>query len=130
MITAIKKQLDKAKLHRYYRMIEEFRTIDPDMPVQQIATFLFVATREGSSVKAISAGTGQVSSSTSRNIAALSKYHRLNKPGLDLIEAREDPADRRYKTVHLTPKGHMFAENLIYKIETTEEKEKGESKEL
>ena len=41
----------------------------------------------------------------SRTVAALSKWQRRGTPGLDLIEAIEDPRERRRKIMYLTPKG-------------------------
>lgn len=106
--------MDNTTLRKLFRLVEAFRTLDSEMPVQQCATFLYVAlnTDNDVSVQSVSKATGQGSSSTSRNIAALSRIVRPGKPGLDLIETRENPYDRRFKTVHLTEKGRRFAENL------------------
>jgi DNA-binding MarR family transcriptional regulator len=35
----------------------------------------------------------------------LSKWHRLGKPGFDLVETVDDPRERRRKLVYLTSKG-------------------------
>jgi DNA-binding MarR family transcriptional regulator len=43
----------------------------------------------------------------SRTVAALSKWQRRGTPGLDLIEAIEDPRERRRKIMYLTPKGRQ-----------------------
>lgn len=106
--------MDSTSLRKMFRLVEAFRTLDSEMPVQQCATFLYVALNDKNdiSIQAVSKATGQGSSSTSRNIAALSKVIKVGKPGLDLIETRENPYDRRYKTVHLTEKGRRFAESL------------------
>jgi DNA-binding MarR family transcriptional regulator len=53
---------------------------------------------------------GIAQSSASRNIAALSRWHSFGKDGHDLVEAREDPRERRRKIVSLTPRGrHLVA---------------------
>jgi DNA-binding MarR family transcriptional regulator len=43
----------------------------------------------------------------SRTVAALSKWQRRGTPGLDLIEAIEDPRERRRKIMYLSPKGRQ-----------------------
>ena len=50
--------------------------------------------------------------SASRNIAALSKWHSFGKAGHDLVEAHEDPRERRRKLVQLTPKGQRLVKIL------------------
>jgi DNA-binding MarR family transcriptional regulator len=51
-------------------------------------------------------------SSASRNIAALSRWHSFGKDGHNLVEAREDPRERRRKIVSLTPRGHHLVATL------------------
>lgn len=99
------------------KMLEEFRKIEPDMPLQMAATFLTVANEEGITMKTLGERLGISQSSCSRNIAALSKFHRLNKPGHDLVCATEDPVERRRKIVKLTPKGKRVAEALLEILE-------------
>ena len=67
---------------------------------------------EGISMKDLAEKVGIAQSSTSRNVAALSKWHRLGKEGLDLVEAIEDPAERRRKIVYLTSKGKALGRSL------------------
>lgn len=55
---------------------------------------------------------GITSASASRNIAALSKWHRHGKPGHGLVEAYENPARRIEKFIQLTPKGKRVAETI------------------
>ena len=99
-------------LGRVYRIIEEFRKLDPEIPSQAINAFLYIVLHEGCSVKDIGEALNLRQSSASRNVALLSKMHRLGKPGLGLIEAKEDPRDRRWKTVNLTARGRRFLEDL------------------
>lgn len=99
------------------KMLEEFRKLDSDMPLQTAATFLSVANEEGITMKSLGERLGISQSSCSRNVAALSKHHRLNKPGHDLVYATEDPEERRRKIVKLTPKGKRVAETLLEILE-------------
>lgn len=99
-------------LVRILNIIEEFRKLDPELPSQMGATFVLVAARPGITMKDMAEILGISQASCSRNVAALSKWHRLNKPGHDLVEAMEDPIERRRKIVKLTPKGKRVAETL------------------
>jgi DNA-binding MarR family transcriptional regulator len=94
--------------------IEAFRAIDSTMEMQKALTFLVVAasTDRDISMKELRDRIGFASSSTSRNIAALSKHHRLGKPGYDLVETYEDLADRRNNLVRLTAKGRALAHRI------------------
>jgi DNA-binding MarR family transcriptional regulator len=92
------------------RVLEEFRRFDPDMPIQYALSFLTIAQHEGLSMGDLAQRLGIAQSSASRNIAALSRWHSFGKDGHDLVEAREDPRERRRKIVSLTPLGrHLVA---------------------
>ena len=49
---------------------------------------------------------------TIRNVAALSKWHSFGKAGHDLVQAEEDPRERRRKIITLTDKGRELAAQL------------------
>lgn len=52
-------------------------------------------------------------SATSRHVALLSAAsYRKGEPGLGLVEAREDPNDRKVRQVFLTEEGQDFARTL------------------
>ncbi|HLZ66230.1 MAG TPA: MarR family transcriptional regulator [Aliidongia sp.] len=94
------------------RVLEEFRRLDPDLPIQYALSFLTIAQREGMSMGELAQHLGIAQSSASRNIAALSKWHSFGKAGHDLVEAHEDPRERRRKLVQLTPKGKRLVKIL------------------
>lgn len=94
------------------RVLEEFRTLDPDLPIQYALSFLTLAQNEGLSMGELAQRLAIAQSSASRNIAALSDWHSFGKPGLGLVEAREDPRERRRKLVSLTAKGRAFLHRL------------------
>ena len=54
--------------------------------------------------------------SMSRNVAALSPWHRHGKKGHELLLAQEDPEERRRKIIRLTPKGEKFMLRLVAKM--------------
>ncbi|WP_019025376.1 MULTISPECIES: MarR family winged helix-turn-helix transcriptional regulator [unclassified Thioalkalivibrio] len=94
------------------KVIHEFRKHDPQMPMQTAAIFLEVAARPGITMKDLGSRLGVAQSTCSRNVSALSRMSRNDNPGLDLVEAREDPSERRRKQVWLTPKGKLLALSL------------------
>ena len=98
---------------RLMRAMEVFRELDPDMPIQYALSFLTLARNPGLSIRDLSERLGIAQSSASRNVAALSEWHSFRKPGHDLIQAKEDPRERRRKIVTLTRKG----EALLHRLE-------------
>lgn len=94
------------------RVLEAFRLLDPDLPIQYALSFLTIAQNEGLSIRDLSEHLGIAQSSASRNVAALSKWHSFGKEGHDLVQAEEDPRERRRKIVTLTPKGRALALRL------------------
>lgn len=101
-----------AALIKTLMILAEFSKLDPEMSVRMASVFVRVAENPGITMKELAEREGMSQSSCSRNIAALSKWHRLNKPGLDLVYASEDPVERRRKVAYLTPKGKKVAETL------------------
>lgn len=104
--------MTKQAMHTLIKVIEEFRKLDAEMPMQTAAVFLNVVLNPGVTMKDLADRCGISQASTSRNIAALSKWHRLGKAGHDLVEAVEDPAERRRKIVNLTAKGKRVAASI------------------
>lgn len=100
------------ELWKITRCLEEMRRIDPEIQAQTVTCFLEVAMNPGITMKDLGERVGISQSSVSRNVAALSKVHRLNRPGHDLLVAVEDPMERRRKIVNLTEKGRKVAESL------------------
>lgn len=94
------------------RALEVFRELDPDMPIQYALSFLTLARNPGLSIRDLSERLGIAQSSASRNVAALSEWHSFRKPGHDLIQAKEDPRERRRKIVTPTPKGEALLARL------------------
>jgi DNA-binding MarR family transcriptional regulator len=96
-----------------YTMLTRFREQDETMPVQQMLVFCYIALNEGSTQRDLIKDLDMASSTSSRNIAALSPVHRLGTPGLALITWTDDPQDRRAKLLVLTAKGRAFAHRLL-----------------
>ena len=100
---------DRYALVQLFKAIEEFRGVDPEMPSQSAALFLYSAIYPGCTMTDLQTNLGMSQASCSRNVSALSEWHRLEKPGLGLIVAAPDPMERRRKIVRLTEKGEQLA---------------------
>ena len=103
---------DIPALPRLVGAIEEFRKFDPEMQLQTVLTFIHVAIFPGLTMKELSSRVGVAQSSTSRNVASLSKQKKFDKAGHALVIAEEDPRERRRKLVRLTPRGERVAATL------------------
>lgn len=104
---------ERRQLRSIYGLLSELRKIDADMPVNQTVCLAWVALNEGRTQVELRRDLDMASSTSSRSLAALSKVHRLGKPGLDLIEWAENPEDRRAKLLFLSTKGRALVERML-----------------
>lgn len=93
-------------------LIEAFRSLDENMPIQQAAVFLTIALNEGASQKDIAEIANLGQGSASRNIAAFLSLNRFKRKGHNLLRAESDPMELRIKRHYLSKKGTEFAQNL------------------
>lgn len=100
-------------------IIRILRTLAPDMPMQQADILIAVAMNPGATMNDLSRATGLSQSSISRNVQAMSRIHRLGKPGLDLMEAEIDPREPRRRVIFLTSKGKTFITRLVRQLDPT-----------
>jgi DNA-binding MarR family transcriptional regulator len=101
------------EIHRLMAAIEIARAEDPVMPIQMLQTFLAVARQPGITMQQLGEILKTSQASCSRNVAALGKWHKFGEPGLDLVEAVEDPVERRRKIMFLTPKGRARVQEVL-----------------
>ena len=96
--------------------LEQFRAVNPNMPVQTVQTFLYVCEHEedpeGVSIKDIAIALEFSHASASRNVAALSEWTRHRRQGPALLEAHEDMMNRSHKKVTLTANGRRLRDTL------------------
>jgi DNA-binding MarR family transcriptional regulator len=104
-------------MHTAIKFLAALREIDPYLPTQTAECLLTVALQPGLSMAQLAERTGLAQSSCSRNVSALSKWHRMGKEGYDLVEAVDDPRERRRKIIFLTTKGKMLVQTVLQTIE-------------
>lgn len=92
--------------------LEAFAEVDPELQLQTIRVFLFVAHRSPCNQKDIEFALGMTNSSCSRNVSYWTDRRFDRKPGKGFIARVEDPADHRYKLLTLTKRGRDFLDQL------------------
>ena len=104
--------MSDTNIRKFLKAVEALRTVDATLPVQALAAFLAIAINEGENVNSIAAKVDLAQSSASRNISSLTAWDWRKKPGLKLVEYREDPMNLSQKNLYLTERG----KNLIRKL--------------
>ena len=100
--------------------IEQFRTLDADMPTQTLLAFLYTKVLEdendAATVRQIAGKLHTTSSSASRNILAHTAINRHRKEGTGLVETHENPMKRNEKIIRITPKGERFLSTILGRL--------------
>ena len=100
--------------------IEQFRTLDADMPTQTLLAFLYTKVLEDENdaacVRQIAHKLHTTSSSASRNILAHTTINRHRKEGTGLVETHENPMKRNEKIIRITPKGERFLSTILGRL--------------
>jgi len=100
--------------------IEQFRTLDADMPTQTLLAFLYTKVlqeeNEQATVRQIAGKLHTTSSSASRNILAHTMINRHRKEGTGLVETYENPMKRNEKIIRMTPKGERFLSSVLGRL--------------
>ena len=100
--------------------IEQFRTLDADMPTQTLLAFLYTKVLEdendAATVRQIAGKLHTTSSSASRNILAHTTINRHRKEGTGLVETYENPMKRNEKIIRITPKGERFLSTILGRL--------------
>lgn len=100
--------------------IEQFRTLDADMPTQTLLAFLYTKVlqeeNDQATVRQIAGKLHTTSSSASRNILAHTTINRHRKEGTGLVETYENPMKRNEKIIRMTPKGERFLSSVLGRL--------------
>lgn len=109
----LRRNLTNDKANKLLTLVNMLRDLDDEIPAQCIATLFYVASHNNCHKQALEEDLGFTTASGSRNTDRLSKHHRLNKPGMDLIKKEPDPFNKRRLQLKLTPKGQVFMDQLL-----------------
>ena len=101
-------------LQDYLKFIQGVSKIESEMPLQQLHCLLVISqSEEGLSLTELAQKVGITLATASRYVAGLGKQNRHREEGLLLVEAFEDPMERRKKIIRLTPKGRIAVQKLV-----------------
>ena len=112
-MTTFDNDAERRQFRTIYQLIAVFRDVEKDMPMSMAVIFVWVSLNEGKTQVDLRNALGMPSATSSRNLAALSKVHRLGKEGHNLIKWEENPEDRRAKLLYLTTKGKALTKTLL-----------------
>jgi DNA-binding MarR family transcriptional regulator len=93
-------------------LVHNFRKLNSEMPIAQAYCLLLIAQYEGLSLKELADRADVGMATASRYVAELGKVGLKGKEGMALIDAVEDPMERRKKIIRLTPKGKTFVSKI------------------
>lgn len=110
----------RKSLNTFIDCIEQFRTLDADMPTQTLLAFLYAKVLEDeedqATVRQIAGKLHTSSSSASRNILAHTDVNRHRKDGTGLVETFENPLKRNEKIIRITPKGERMLSTILGRL--------------
>ena len=106
------------EMERLWQVVELVRALDQDvaksheLPIQALSCLAYIASHNNCNKQDMEVELGMSRASGSRNTDWLSRTHRLNKSGLNLIKKEIDPTDKRKTILSLTRQG----KDLVHKI--------------
>lgn len=101
-----------ADVHTLRTEIEVFAKINPEMNATAMLIFLFIAQRGLCTQKDVEINLSLTNATASRAVSWWTDIKRFGHQGVGFVERMEDPRDRRYKLLKLTPTGQKFYEKL------------------
>src|SRR5450631_565164 len=103
----------RATLAGILRVLGLFQNLDRNISVESIKTLLLIALNENKSVNDYARMAGVGGGPMSRRIGDFGELDRNLNPGLQLVESRPDPLDRRLTLVRLTNQGRAFVNRVV-----------------
>ena len=111
--------MESISAQRLIAVVEHFRQLNPQIPLQTVATFLLVAEEPGITFSKLREKLNVSLSSVSRNVYTLSDLGKPGRDGYGLVEIGVNPANRREKTALLSARGYQFYRELVRRWQDT-----------
>ena len=105
------------RMLRLTALISAIRDVDPEMAAQTVAAMLYISGHPGCTVGEVAEKLGFTSGTGTRIVARLGEWSRYQHPGLRFVLTEQDPKDRRFLRVYLTPAGTRFVQSLLAQME-------------
>jgi DNA-binding MarR family transcriptional regulator len=94
-------------------VLEVFRKIDRDMPLQQVVLFLAAVRNEGMTLTEICRKFDLAQSTASRNLAILAGLDKRYPNLKALVRLYENPMHRSSKVIEATPEGRVVLNSIL-----------------
>jgi hypothetical protein len=96
------------------RVLETFKSIDPDITLPSMLAFLYYVETDGRAGNqyAMEQRLDMSTATASRATSHWLGWKRPRVPGLGMIESIPDPEDRRYRMITLNRNGENFAKKI------------------
>ncbi|XHC10658.1 hypothetical protein ABWH98_24530 [Labrenzia sp. ac12] len=111
---------DELKLLKLLRVNQAFMDLRPEMNLSLMSAFVAAIIRhpqgendDAPTIKELSELAGVPYTSMSRHLRYLGDRERIGKPGLKLVEVRENPDNKREKMVYLTLEGEELRDKVF-----------------
>lgn len=110
------RQLEKHErdsLRRLLVTLAKAREVLGQVEIQQLETLLYVAVEGQVGQQDVGTRLHLTKAAASRNVDALSSWTPKKLKGPGFVDADDDPQNRRYKVVRITPQGQKFVSDLV-----------------
>lgn len=109
--TSLTKQ-EKDALRRLLTALAKARETLGHVEIQQLETLLYVAVEGEVGQQDVGTRLHLTKAAASRNVDSLSSWTPKKEKGPGFVDSADDPANRRYKVVRITPQGQRFVATL------------------
>lgn len=110
---------DPKTIHRLLEALEEFRRLDPEMPLQRACYLLWTALHQPCSQADVGVALRISEAARSRNKDLLADFKHGKTEPLGLIQAEQSIENRSANVLTLTAKGSQFLKRVMMKLKGT-----------
>lgn len=109
--------MDHRQVALFHKQLMHFMAVDPDMPLQRLASLTHIATTGELTQGQVSEQLGISTSASNRHVTFWSPITTVRGKGLGWLDVHEDIMDRRIKRFSLSKKGKALLSNIFPKGE-------------